>query len=261
MAKLYKFKSEDSTVDEFGVDHKGFSLRDELEYNMKRSEEKENASGKRKFYQSLTGFAPDNTRWYENNPQRGNINLIKDKAPDDKTINDCLKSGRFVNLVERLKDREGRGYHYSDQPTNSGISRNFYDGINKKEYAGYPDDVRYLTEDQIDNLYCQEFYKKNRIEGINDDFTAEHVFDNAVNPGPAKGAVLVQKAINRTTGWNIDTNNGIGTQTLSAINNLSDDQLFNFNNNLVDGRKDYYNKNSPNAFKGGLINRANKFRK
>jgi len=39
MAKLYKFKSEDSTVDEFGVDHKGFSLRDELEYNMMRAKE------------------------------------------------------------------------------------------------------------------------------------------------------------------------------------------------------------------------------
>lgn len=35
MSNLYNF-NQDSTVDEFGVDHSDFSVRDELEYNKMR---------------------------------------------------------------------------------------------------------------------------------------------------------------------------------------------------------------------------------
>lgn len=37
---LYKI-DEDTQIDEFGVDHSKFSLRDELEYNFMRAKEKE----------------------------------------------------------------------------------------------------------------------------------------------------------------------------------------------------------------------------
>ena len=37
---LYKI-DEDTQIDEFGVDQSKFSLRDELEYNLKRAKEKE----------------------------------------------------------------------------------------------------------------------------------------------------------------------------------------------------------------------------
>ena len=37
---LYKI-DEDTQIDEFGVNHSKFSLRDELEYNLKRAKEKE----------------------------------------------------------------------------------------------------------------------------------------------------------------------------------------------------------------------------
>ena len=37
---LYKFNDE-TQIDEFGVDHSNFSLRDEIEYNFRRAKEKE----------------------------------------------------------------------------------------------------------------------------------------------------------------------------------------------------------------------------
>ena len=40
MSDLYKF-NQNSTIDEFGVDHSNFSVRDELEYNKMRLQEKE----------------------------------------------------------------------------------------------------------------------------------------------------------------------------------------------------------------------------
>ena len=35
---LYKF-NQDTQIDEFGVDHSNFSLRDEVEYNLMRSQD------------------------------------------------------------------------------------------------------------------------------------------------------------------------------------------------------------------------------
>lgn len=42
---LYKF-NQDSTIDEFGVDHSNFSVRDELEYSKMRLQEREQQSQK-----------------------------------------------------------------------------------------------------------------------------------------------------------------------------------------------------------------------
>ena len=124
----------------------------------------------------------------------------------------------------------------------------------------YPSEVEDLTQEQVDNIYCQEFYKPGRVEAINSDRFAEHVFDTVVNPGIDSGPKLIQESINNVTGWNIGTKNGIGTETLSSINNLNNNQLQTVNDNLVDRRKQYYRERSKDKFKRGLLNRAELFR-
>ncbi len=46
---LYKF-NQDTQIDEFGVDHSDFSLRDEVEYNIMRSQEKEQQQSQSPWY-------------------------------------------------------------------------------------------------------------------------------------------------------------------------------------------------------------------
>ncbi|MBR3676221.1 MAG: hypothetical protein IKN71_03705 [Alphaproteobacteria bacterium] len=220
---------------------------------------------RRTVYQSLTGFAENNQKWHENNPQKDSYNYVQDEYETNPLMNDCLKSDRYNTFVNNIKqpNREGFGFHVSDQPTNSGISQGWYDKFRERNsiIAGnYPQSVENLTQDQVDNLYCQGFYKPARIEAINNTPFAEHIFDSYINPGSGSGPRLLQESVNDITGWNIGTEGGIGTETVSAINNLTDRQLQMVNNRLVDKRKKYYQTRSKNKFKRGLLNRADQFR-
>ena len=226
----------------------------------------ENANDpKRTVRQSLSGFKPDNQRWYENNPQKDSLNYVQDDYETNPFVNDCTQSERFNTLVTNIKqpDREGYGYHISDQPTNSGISQNWYDAYKKQNPAfakEYPESVEDLTQDQVDNLYCQGFYKPNHIETINDDFTAEHIFDMNVNIGGPKSASIIQNSINDISDEQVSTSGGVGTQTISAINNLTEDELRRLNNRMVNRRKKYYDSLNNKKYPG-WYSRANLFKK
>ena len=213
----------------------------------------------------MSGFKPDNQRWYENNPQKDSLNYVQDDYETNPFVNDCTQSERFNTLVTNIKqpDREGYGYHISDQPTNSGISQNWYDAYKKQNpafAAEYPESVEDLTQDQVDNLYCQGFYKPNHIETINDDFTAEHIFDMNVNIGGPQSASIIQNSINDISDEQVSTSGGVGTQTISAINNLSEEELRRLNNRMVNRRKKYYDSLNNKKYPGWYP-RANLFKK
>lgn len=107
-----------------------------------------------------------------------------------------------------------------------------------------------LTQEQIDNLYCQGFYKPLHIETINDDFTSEHIFDIGVNIGKTRGIPIIQNAVNDVTNLGISTTGGIGTETVSAINNIPNNDLLRFNNRIVDRRREYYDKLNNSKYPG-----------
>lgn len=222
----------------------------------------------RTVYQSLTGFAENNQRWHELNPQKGSYNFVQDEYETNPLVNDCVKNDRYNTFVENMKkpDREGYGFHISDQDTNSGISKGWYNSFlaedkNKAFVDNYPKTVNNLTQEQVDNLYCQGFYKPNHIETFNDDFTAEHIFDVNVNIGGTKGSEIIQKAYNDINKPNISTTGGIGTETVTAINRLQNGDLMRLNNQIVDRRRQYYDGNRNRDKYPGWYTRAESFRR
>ena len=213
----------------------------------------------------MSGFAPDNQRWYENNPQKDNFNYVRDEYETNPLINDCLKSDRFRQFVSNIKqpEREGYGFHVSDQPTNSGISQGFYDQFLHKYpkiSKVYPNKVKDLTQEQVDNVYCQEFYKPNHIETFNDNHTAEHIFDIGVNIGGSEGTKIVQNAYNDINAQNIGIDGKFGTETVSALNQLQDDDLLRLNNQIVNRRYEYYDGLKDKNKYPGWYTRAKFFR-
>lgn len=178
----------------------------------------------------------------------------------------CNKSDRYNTFVNNIKqpNREGFGFHISDQPTNSGISQGWYDNFRAKNpliTENYPQSVENLTQDQVDNLYCQGFYKPNHIETFNDDFTAEHIFDIGVNIGNTNGTPIIQSAYNDSSDKDIEVDGTLGTNTITAINQLQDDNLLRFNNNMVNRRREYYDKLRKKNKYRGWYPRAELFRR
>ena len=116
-------------------------------------------------------------------------------------------------------------------------------------------------KEQVDNLYCQGFYKPLHNEIINDDFTSEHLFDIGVNIGETDGIPIIQNAINDITHQGISNTGGIGTETVSAINNVPNDDLVRFNNRIIDRRNAYHRSKNNRRFEKGWLNRSEQFRR
>ncbi len=224
---------------------------------------------KRVVYQDVTGFRPNEDDWYKNNPAKGNIELIRNDYPSNPLENNCRKSERFNRYVSHIKSPGVEGMGISgpetgnDQLTNTGISNALYTTLRQQEPLfgsnGYPEDVRDLTQDQIDNLYCQKFAKPLRVEAINDENLAENLFDTGVNVGVNRGVRLLQESINRATNQNVAVDGILGIETLSTINNLSAEQLRNVNNQMVEERKNFYRGLNKPQFINGWERRANRF--
>ncbi len=218
----------------------------------------------RTVYQNLTGFRNNNTTWYENNPEKDNINLINDpnRYSSDRNYNDCLESDRFNTLTSNIiENREGKEKHISDQLTKGGIAQSFYNQYRHK-YLGYPKSVDKLTDAQVKNIYCHEYYKPGRIEAINNPHLADHIYDMVVNPGYTASAPLMQQAINMFVlpENQIEVDGVLGTDFVTAVNNLTPEQLHNVNNNMADLRKAYYESRDEPEFIKGWINRTEKLR-
>lgn len=191
---------------------------------------------------------------------------MQDEYEKNPLVNDCLKSERYKTFIDNIKkpEKEGLGFHISDQATNSGISQGWYDDF-LKEYPTiakvYPSKVKNLTQEQVDNLYCQGFYKPNHIETFNDNHIAEQIFDIGVNIGGPKGIPIIQNAYNDISNNNIRVDNTIGTETVSAINRLRDDELLRLNNQMVDRRLKYYDGLRDKDEYPGWYTRAKSFRR
>ena len=220
---------------------------------------------KRTVYQSLSGFAPDNQRWYENNPQKDSFNYVQDNYETNQLVNDCLKSDRFRNFMDYLYQPgvEGRGYEDNpnkiDQPTNSGLSKSLYNGIRKNipEIAkNYPADLDKLTQEQIENVMCQGIYKPQHVETINNDRFAKTYWDLVVNHNPEKTSIpWIQQSVNEVTNGNIKVDGKMGTSSISAVNNMNENQLKLLNNSINDRRRQYFEEQDSPRFKRGLLNR------
>jgi hypothetical protein len=58
MSNLYKYKP-GTLIDEFGVDHSGFNLRDEIEYNTMRADERDNLRQRQENAKAFNNRSPN----------------------------------------------------------------------------------------------------------------------------------------------------------------------------------------------------------
>ena len=224
----------------------------------------------RTVYQSLSGFAQNNEKWYENNPQKDSFNYVRDEYETNKLVNDCLKSDRFRQLMDYLYQPgvEGRGYEDNlnkiDQPTHSGLSEGLYNDVRKNipQIAKYyPKKLENLTQEQVENIMCQSIYKPQHVETINNDKFAKTYWDLVVNHNPNKTSVpWIQQSVNEITDENIKVDGTMGTSSIIAINNMDEEQLKLLNNSINDKRRRYFEEQNSPRFKRGLLNRNKRLR-
>ena len=190
--------------------------------------------------------------------QKQNIDVNNQKK--DVLYNDCRGDERYEEFLKRLKSPEFEGKGYEDnvrlveQPTNTGISQKLLGDLFKKypmmekaykpnENSTLNDTLKNLTQEQIDNIYCQEFYKPYRVKDIKDDRIAYSVFDMHVMTSPHNVARTFQKSLNEM-GYPVKQDGVFGSETVNALNQVSQNNQTNtfMENHLKPNRINYLDR-------------------
>lgn len=183
-------------------------------------------------YFSLT-YPGNESQFKRNYPnyQQDFPNLVFDPKERNVLVNDCLKSDRYNRAMDMVLRNEG-GYEDRptriEQPTNKGITQGLYNRL-KNKYPdfqnNYPEHVRNLTDEQIKNIYCQEFYKPMKGELINNDRLRNMIIDLSV----LRGANIATSSLQNElifNGSNVTSDGTLGSQSVQAFNNLADPDDF-----------------------------------
>ena len=98
-----------------------------------------------------------------------------------------LKEGGYVNDID---DKGGE--------TNKGITHTTYDFYRKSK--GLPTrNVRFITDEEVHDIYYNEYYKASGADKIDDPRLAMFVFDTAINHGLSTAKLLLKRS-----GGNLD---------------------------------------------------------
>lgn len=126
------------------------------------------------------------------------------------------------------------------------------------------EDMKALTKEQAKSIYKANFWDKNKLGEINNQFTANHIFDLFVNHGGRNAADIVQDSVIRL-GQSVTNDKLWGPQTRGAVNSLGAQGKSALLNNEIVGRRIQfyngivYNNPSQEVFLQGWLNRAVKF--
>ena len=179
----------------------------------------------------------------------------------------------FERVLKRTLKEEG-GYedrkNMIDTPTNMGIQQKTLDTF-KSDYPSisqnYPDNVKNLTYNQAKRIAKLVYFDKYRIKEIKHKPLQELMFDSFFNHSPSAPAIWVQRAINKHTNMTVTIDGVMGTETITALNKLSKEEVVKVNNAIVDMRLEDYEKekktNSNPYYKNytkGLTDRFERFR-
>lgn len=99
-------------------------------------------------------------------------------------------------------------------------------GISKMAYPNL--DIRNLTIEQAKSIYKRDYYDRLKLDQINNDLLALHIFDFAVNAGNSRAIKHLQAVV----GVHVD--GVIGKDTISAANSGD------FSKKYIDARLSYY---------------------
>lgn len=120
------------------------------------------------------------------------------------------EDARFDKAAAFLLAHEGG---YVNDPADPGGETNF--GISKRSYPTL--DIARLTEDQARALYRRDFWDAYGYARFLNGDVAAKVMDLAVNMGPARAHLLLQRAL-RAGGTIVVEDGLLGPQTLGAVN-------------------------------------------
>lgn len=161
----------------------------------------------------------------------------------------------FDNIFKYLLKVEGG---YSDDKYDTGGKTKY--GITEVEARkyGYTSHMRDLTLDIAEDIYFHKYFKKNRLDEINNGKIALSICDWTVNSGNY-GLTKAQLTLNEL-GFNLEVDGKFGNKTIQALNEVDVDKFLNIYHNKQ--RQFYQNivRNRPNqkVFLKGWLNRVDR---
>ena len=168
----------------------------------------------------------------------------KGNVVNDTNIQSIKKNtdDNFDRVFNRTLGEEG-GYEDSpqkiDTATNMGIQQATLMRFKKKhpELAqGFPEQVKNLTHEQGRLIALKDYYEHYRIGEIKSPDLQETMFDSFFNHSPKAPALWVQRAINQNTKRHVDEDGVFGSETMNAMNQLSEDEIIKVNNAILKQR-------------------------
>ena len=111
---------------------------------------------------------------------------------------------------------------YVNDPDDLGGETNF--GISKR---AYPDrDIKRLTRDEVEDIYYYDFWRRYRLDEINDMHISTQALLAFVNMSPRSASIIFQEALSEV-GVNLHMDGIVGSKTISSINNCDNISLKN----------------------------------
>ena len=232
----------------------------------------ENAKGDNN--QSNYNFAKPTTAFTENNVQYAQL-------ADTNIATDAINQSNGNNSVDEIFNRvfaktleEEGGFEYRpekiDTPTNMGFQQATLDKFRELHpdiSEGYPERIEDLTYEQGRQIARKDYFDKYRIGEIKYEPLQETMFDSFFNHSPYAPALWAQKALNQNTNASVDEDGIFGSQTINALNSLSEENMIRVNNSIIDQREADYEEEKKrnrnrfyNSYTRGLPARFNRFR-
>lgn len=164
----------------------------------------------------------------------------------------------FENKVSEVINTEGDFVNDPNDPggpTNKGISWSAWTENAQSVLGVDPtlDNLKDLSSDQAKLIYKEMYWDKIDADNIKDGDLRYLMFDFYVNAG-GNAIKVLQKTLN-DSGYSLDVDGVMGTNTLNAINNYPDQ--INLYNNFRTNRQDYYNNITLKSVKRYLENHPN----
>ena len=179
---------------------------------------------------------------------------------NDKPVIDNRKQ----DIIHKTMAEEG-GYvdnpNIIDQPTNSGITQPTLDKYNADHPEfNFPDNVKDLTGEQAQQIYGEDYYDERRIGEIKNERIAAAIFDMGVMSNFNNVGKTIQETLNDSMDANLKIDGKIGDKTIDALNNIPDDKVDDFMQDLKENRIEYLEGLSGwNKYRDGWTSRTNRY--
>ena len=116
---------------------------------------------------------------------------------------------------------------------------------------GFPGHVKDLTLEQGRIIARKDYYEPYRIGEIKSPALQETMFDSFFNHSPNAPALWAQRAINQNTNMKVQEDGVFGSETINAMNKLSQDEIVKVNNAILKQRLEDHErekKTNPNPY-------------